>query len=101
MVCPLFASGERWLEVQAAGTTAPACGELCVKAADSATLGVCRLRPSCWPSKAAADFATAGSSSATTTASTVTTTGGTAGYVPEFTGAILIADSPAFINEPI
>ena len=101
----LFASGEaRWLEVQAAGQTPQprvlmASVPYALKAADSATLG--GLPASAFVlagSKAAADFATAAVSSATTTASTVTTTGGTAGYVPEFTGASTIADSPVFIN---
>ncbi len=100
----LFASGEaRWLEVQAAGQT-PQPRVLIVsvpyalKAADSATLG--GLPASAFVlagSKAAVDL-TAAVSAATTTASTVTTTGGTTGYLPEFTGASTIADSPVFVN---
>ena len=101
----LFSTGEaRWLEVQAAGQPPQprvlmASVPYALKAADSATLG--GLPASAFVlagSKAAADLATAAVSAATTTTSTVTTTGGTAGYVPEFTGASTIADSPVFIN---
>jgi Chaperone of endosialidase len=101
----LFASGEaRWLEIQAAGQTPQprvlmTSVPYALKAADSATLG--GLPASAFVlagSKAATDLATAAVSAGTTTASTVTTTGGIAGYVPEFTGASTIADSPVFIN---
>jgi Chaperone of endosialidase len=101
----LFATGEaRWLEVQAAGQPPQprvliASVPYALKAADSATLG--GLPASAFVlagRKAATDLATPAVSAATTTASTVTTTGGIAGYVPEFTGASTIADSPVFIN---
>ncbi len=101
----LFSTGEaRWLEVQAAGQPPQprvlmASVPYALKAADSATLG--GLPASAFVlagSKAAGDLATAAVSAATTTTSTVTTTGGTAGYVPEFTGASTIADSPIFVS---
>ncbi len=101
----LFSTGEaRWLEVQAAGQTPQlrvliASVPYALKAADSATLG--GLPASAFmlaASKAAADLATAAASAATTTDSAVTTTGGIAGYVPEFTGASTIADSPIFVS---
>ncbi len=100
----LFATGEaRWLEVQAAGqlpqprvllTSVP----YALKAADSATLG--GLPASAFVlagSKAAAEL-TAGVPAATTTTSTVTTTGGISGYLPEFSGASSVVDSPLFVN---
>ncbi len=101
----LFSTGEaRWLEVQAAGQPPQprvlmASVPYALKAADSATLG--GLPASAFVlagSKAAADFAAAGVSATTTTASNVTTTGGVSGYLPEFSGANTIADSPVFIN---
>ena len=101
----LFASGEaRWLEVQAAGQTPQprvlmASVPYALKAADSATLGGSagfglragrkqgRRRPR--HSRGLRRH---------TTASTVTTTGGASGYVPEFSGASTIADSPVFVS---
>jgi Chaperone of endosialidase len=101
----LFATGEaRWLEIQAAGqlpqprvlmSSVP----YALKAADSATLG--GLPASAFVlagSKEAAVIASAAVTNASTNGTTVTTTGGTAGYVPEFTGASTIADSPLFIS---
>ena len=97
----LFATGEaRWLEVQVAGE-APQSRMLLVsvpyalKAADAATLG----------GLPASAFALAGSRTSAAaispaitpdTATNVTTTGGTAGYVPEFSGASSIVGSPLF-----
>ena len=100
----LFSSGEaRWLEVQAAGQTPQprvlmTSVPYALKAADSATLGGLPASAFVLAGSKAANLATAAISPATATSSTVTTTGGTAGYVPEFTGASTIADSPVFIN---
>ena len=100
----LFATGEaRWLEVQVAGQMPQprvlmASVPYALKAADSATLG--GLPASAFVlagSKASADLA-ATVSAAATTASAVTTTGGISGYLPEFTGASTIADSPVFVS---
>jgi hypothetical protein len=100
----LFASGEaRWLEVQAAGQ-APQARVLmasvpyALKAADSATLGGLPASAFVLAGTKAADFATAAVGNATTAGSTVTSAGGVAGYVPEFTGASTIADSPVFVS---
>jgi hypothetical protein len=51
-------------------------------------------------SKAAANFAAtaAATGSTTTTAANVTTTGGVSGYLPEFSGANTIVNSPVFVN---
>ena len=101
----LFATGEaRWLEVQPAGQPPQprvlmASVPYALKAADSATLG--GLPASAFVlagSKAAANLATAAVSAATTTASTVTTAGGASGYLPEFSGASSVVDSPVFVN---
>jgi hypothetical protein len=100
----LFAKGEaRWLEIQAAGQgpqprVLMASVPYALKAADSATLG--GLPASAFVlagSKAAANLATEAVSAATT-GSTVTTTGGILGYIPDFTGASTIADSPLFVS---
>jgi hypothetical protein len=94
----LFGNGEaRWLEVQVAGGKQQprvllASVPYAVKAADAATLG----------GLPASAFALAGSNAAaspsqvaasTDTTSTVTTPGGTAGYLPVFSGAATIDDS--------
>jgi hypothetical protein len=99
----LFASGEaRWLEVQIAGEKPQprvllASVPYALKAADAATLG----------GLPASAFALAGTIASTSAAaqgvvpnanSTVTTPGGTSGYIPEFTGASTIADSPVFVS---
>jgi hypothetical protein len=97
----LFVTGEaRWLEVQIAGQNPQprlllASVPYALKAADASSLG----------GLPASAYALAGpSSKAAATAgivfdavSTVTTTGGTVGYVPEFSGAATIVDSPVFI----
>ncbi len=100
----LFASGEaRWLEVQVAGE-APQPRVLLVsvpyalKAADAATLG--GLPPSAFAlarpgSEAAGAIYPAIIPNVT---SNVTTTGGTLGFVPEFSGASSIIDSPIFVS---
>jgi hypothetical protein len=99
----LFSTGEaRWLEVQAAGQTPQprvlmASVPYALKAADSATLG--GLPASAFVlagSKAAADFAA--TAAVTTSAANVTTTGGVSGYLPEFSGASTVVDSPLFVN---
>ncbi len=101
----LFATGEaRWLEVQVAGEAPRARVPLvsvpyALKAADAATLG----------GLPASAFALAGSSVVASSASpaagvgaqansNVTTPGGTAGYLPLFTGAATIGDSIVFQN---
>ena len=100
----LFATGEaRWLEVQVAGE-APQPRVLLVsvpyalKAADAATLG--GLPPSAFALARPTSEAASALSPAITpdTASNVTTTGGLAGYVPEFSGASSIVDSPLFVS---
>ena len=98
----LFSTGEaRWLEVQVAGQTAQsrvlfASVPYSMKAGDSATLG--GLPPSAFLK--AEDLKTAVASAtplaSTTTADAVTTTGGTAGFVPSFTGTSAIANSEIF-----
>ncbi len=100
----LFSTGEaRWLEIQAAGH-APQSRVLmasvpyALKAADSATLGGLPASAFVLAGSKAAGFAADATSAAATTASSVTTTGGTSGYVPEFTGANTIADSPIFVS---
>jgi hypothetical protein len=95
----LFSSGEaRWLEVQVAGQGPQARVLLAsvpyaLKAGDSATLG--GLPASAFAlagGRAGAVAGVAGVSPQVT--STVTTTGGTAGYLPEFSGSSTIVDSP-------
>ena len=100
----LFATGEaRWLEVQVAGEAAQPRVLLvsvpyALKAADAATLG--GLPPSAFAlAHPASDAASAVSPAITpNVTSNVTTTGGIAGYVPEFSGATSILDSPVFVN---
>jgi hypothetical protein len=101
----LFSTGEaRWLEVQIAGQSPQARVLLvsvpyALKAGDATTLGGLPVSA----------FALAGSAKTATAAnqlnganpdivSNVTTTGGTVGYVPEFSGASAIVDSPIFVN---
>ncbi len=100
----LFASGEaRWLEVQVAGE-APQPRVLLVsvpyalKAADAATLG--GLPASAFALARPASEAVGAVSPAITpnVTSNVTTTGGTLGFVPEFSGASSIVDSPIFVG---
>ncbi len=100
----LFASGEaRWLEVQIAGET-PQPRVLLVsvpyalKAADATTLG--GLPASAFALARPASEAVGAVSPAITPniTSNVTTTGGTLGFVPEFSGASSIVDSPIFVN---
>ena len=100
----LFASGEaRWLEVQVAGET-PQPRVLLVsvpyalKAADASTLG--GLPASAFALARPASEAVAAVSPAITPnlTSNVITTGGTLGFVPEFSGASSIVDSPIFVN---
>ena len=100
----LFASGEaRWLEVQIAGKAAQPRVLLvsvpyALKAADATTLG--GLPASAFALAHPASQAAAAISPAITpnVTSNVTTTGGTLGYVPEFSGASSIVDSPIFVN---
>jgi hypothetical protein len=99
----VFSTGEaRWLEIQIAGQPPQqrillASVPYAMKAADAATLG----------GLPASAYALAGSSKAAIAnraangvqpdiVSNVTTTGGTAGYVPEFSGLSSIVNSPIF-----
>ncbi len=100
----LFATGEaRWLEVQVTGATAQprvllASVPYALKAGDATTLGGL---PASAFALAGAKIASAASTALGVTpdlASTVTTTGGTAGYLPEFSGASTIVDSPVFVS---
>jgi hypothetical protein len=100
----LFATGEaRWLEVQVAGETPQprvllASVPYALKAGDATTLGGL---PASAFALAGAKAASAGVSAQGVTpdsASNVTTTGGTAGYLPEFSGAATIVDSPVFVS---
>jgi hypothetical protein len=99
----LFSTGEaRWLEVQIAGEPAQsrvllASVPYALKAGDAATLG----------GLPASAFALAGAKTASPAygqevtpnlVSDVTTTGGTAGYLPEFSAASTIIDSPVFVS---
>jgi hypothetical protein len=99
----LFATGAaRWLEVQIAGEPMQprvllASVPYALKAADAATLG----------GLPASAFALAGAKTAAVAdgpgltpdlASDVTTGGGIAGYLPEFSSASMVADSPVFVS---
>jgi hypothetical protein len=99
----LFSTGEaRWLDVQIAGEAAQprvllASVPYALKAGDATTLG----------GLPASAFALAGAKVASDVnaqggtpdlVSDVTTTGGTTGYLPEFSGASTIVDSPVFVN---
>jgi hypothetical protein len=99
----LFSSGEaRWLEVQVAGQGPQARVLLAsvpyaLKAGDSATLG--GLPASAFAlaggrAGAAAGVAGVSPQVTSTVTSPVTTTGGTAGYLPEFSGSSTIVNSP-------
>ncbi len=100
----LFSTGEaRWLEVQIAGQAPQprvliASVPYALKAADAATLG--GLPASAFALARPASEAAGAVSPAITpnVTSNVTTTGGTLGFVPEFSGASSIVDSPIFVN---
>jgi hypothetical protein len=100
----LFSTGEaRWLEVQAAGQPPQprvlmASVPYALKAADAATLGGLPASAFLLAGTQAAAGLTAAVSAGTTTASNVTTTGGATGYLPEFSAASSILDSPVFVN---
>jgi len=98
----LFATGEaRWLEVQIAGQSPQprvliASVPYALKAGDATTLGGLPASAYALASKAnAAPAISAAVSPATVT--NVTTTGGTAEYLPEFSGEATIVDSPVFV----
>jgi hypothetical protein len=98
----LFSSGEaRWLEVQVAGQASKPRVLLvsvpyAFKAADAATLGGL---PASAYALAGNKAAVASPAGVTPNAdSAVTTTGGTAGYIPDFSGAATIVDSPIFVT---
>jgi hypothetical protein len=69
-----------------------------LKAADSATLGGLPASAFVLAGSKAAAGVVADAASAAATPSNVTTVGGTDGYVPEFTGASTIANSPIFAS---
>jgi hypothetical protein len=102
----LFSSGEaRWLEVQIAGQKPQprvllASVPYALKAADSATLGGLPASAFALAGSNSASHAAAGAALGITpdASSIVTTPGGTSGYIPEFTGASTIADSPVFVS---
>src|SRR5271170_1604105 len=98
----LFSTGEaRWLEVQIAGQP-PQPRVLLVsvpyamQAADASTLG--GLPASAYALAGQRLKAAVAAGVTPDAASNVTTTGGTAGYVPEFSGATTVLDSPIFVN---
>ncbi len=100
----LFSTGEaRWLEVQIAGEPAQprvllASVPYALKAGDATTLGGL---PASAFALAGAKAASAGVGAQGVTpdsVSNVTTTGGTTGYLPEFSGASTIVDSPVFVS---
>jgi hypothetical protein len=96
----LFASGEaRWLEVQVAGgvperRTLLASVPYAMKAADAATLG--GLPASAFLLAATKSPETQSAASPETSANVVTTPGGTAGYLPAFSGGTTVDDSILF-----
>lgn len=101
----LFSTGEaRWLEVQVEGQEPQprvllASVPYALKAADAATLG--GLPASAFALAGTGGGVAGGTASAAIrpeTAANVTTTGGDAGYVPEFSGASTIVDSPIFVK---
>jgi hypothetical protein len=98
----LFATGEaRWLEVQIAGEMPQprvllASVPYALKAADAATLG--GMPPSAFALAGTRSAANAVPSITPNLATDVTTTGGIAGYVPKFSGAGSVIDSPVFIS---
>jgi hypothetical protein len=98
----LFATGEaRWLEVQIAGQNPQprvllASVPYALKAADATTLGglpASAFALAATKSQTAAGIATPNGITPDGV-SNVTTTGGVAGYIPEFSGASTIVDSP-------
>jgi hypothetical protein len=98
----LFATGEaRWLEVQVAGQGPQprvllASVPYAMKASDAATLG--GLPASAFVLAGTKAAAIAGSPDAAPPATNVTTTGGVIGYIPEFSGASTVVDSPLFVS---
>ena len=101
----LFATGEaRWLEVQIAGQPSQprvllASVPYALKAADATTLGGLPVSAFVLAgAKSAPTNAIAGAPEVTPTGTTVTTTGGISGYIPEFSGASTIVDSPILVS---
>jgi hypothetical protein len=99
----LFSTGEaRWLDVQTAGEPAQprvliASVPYALKAADATTLGGLPATAFALAgSKASASAVPAGVSP--DSATNVTTTGGVFGYLPVFSGASTIIDSPVFVS---
>jgi len=101
----LFSTGEaRWLEVQIAGQKPQprillASVPYALKAGDATTLG--GLPVSAFALAGQKPAAAAGAIAApdvNPTVTDVTTTGGTAGYIPEFSGASTVVDSPMFVS---
>ncbi len=103
----LFSAGEaRWIEVQVAGEKPQtrvllASVPYALKAADAATLGGLPASAFALAGSNPAISATAGAGASGTTPdanATVTTPGGISGYLPKFSGANTIVDSPVFVS---
>jgi hypothetical protein len=101
----LFSTGEaRWLEVQVAGEAPQprvllASVPYALKAGDATTLG--GLPVSAFALTASRTGSAAASATQGVTpnsVSNVTTTGGATGYLPEFSGASAVVDSPVFVS---
>ena len=69
-----------------------------LKAADAATLGGLPASAYALAGTRTAASAASGPAISPDTAANITTIGGTAGYVPEFSGATTVVDSPVFVN---
>jgi hypothetical protein len=100
----LFSTGEaRWLEVQVAGEKPEprillASVPYALKAGDATTLGGLPVSAFALVEKGAFGVAAPPDDSPDSSSTSVTTTGGKAGYIPEFSGASAIVDSPLFIG---
>jgi hypothetical protein len=100
----LFSTGEaRWLEVQMAGEPAQprvllASVPYALKAGDATTLGGLPASAFALAGAKAPSAGVSGQGVTPNSVTDVTTTGGTTGYLPEFSGASTIVDSPVFVN---
>ena len=100
----VFANGDaRWLEVQTSGQNPQprvlmASVPYALKAGDATTLGGLPVSAFALAGqKTASETNAAISANVSNTATSVTSNGGTAGYIPDFSGAGTIADSPLFV----
>jgi hypothetical protein len=100
----LFSTGEaRWLEVQMAGEPAQprvllASVPYALKAGDATTLGGLPASAFALAGAKAPSAGVSGQGVTPDSVTDVTTTGGTTGYLPEFSGASTIVDSPVFVS---